>query len=209
MSLLKLFQKRAENAVASIIINLDTDSEHARQLEQSCREAYAVFLNDYIAHGFEEAEGDSAAQGHFYAQALAMAKILSTQPGHSNVELEASHLVEQQRQRAKRNYRHLREVAELVLVDQRNFLLAGHINRRAEAIGFSNPEKPFSGMETENGQPCHAFALKLMADSSLNRGQAQGLCEDAVTKMEQHIARRAEADISLFLQVYEREHATV
>jgi hypothetical protein len=34
------------------------------------------------------------------------------------------------------------------------------------------------------GQPCHAFALKLLTDAALGRGFAQGLQEEAVTMME-------------------------
>lgn len=168
-----------------------------------CRKCYEQFLNDYTAHGFAESAGDEEIEGHFPAFVLAMAELMTGTHG----DLEAHTLAEQQRQKARRNYRQLLELAQSVLVDQRNYLLAHHINTTAGAMGFTGEDTPFSGMETENGQPCHAFACKLLADSSLGRGPAQGLTEDAITMFEHHLARRADTEIGDFLQVYQREHA--
>ncbi len=203
-----LFNKKAEK---SATIPPPTDELARKNLaisvEAQCRRAYVQFLNDYVAHGFAEEEGEKEVQGHFYAQALAIAPFLAAIAPPGTLELAASHVTEQQRQKARRNYRELRETAAAVLIDQRNYLLASHINGRAAEMGL-RPQNgvPFSGMETENGQPCHAFALKLMADSSLSRGPASGLKEEAVTMLEHHIARQAETDIAGFLQLYAREH---
>lgn len=163
------------------------------------KQAYTVFLNDYVAHGFNEAEGDMESQGHFYAQAIELTQIARLS------QLEASDVIEQQRQRARRNYRQVRDLAEIVLVDQRNYLLTYLINARASEVGCAMQSRPYSGVETTLGQPCHAFALKLLADATLGRGFATGLQEDAVTMLEHHIARKAECEVQHFLAVFEEE----
>jgi hypothetical protein len=132
------------------------------------KQAYTVFLNDFVASGFNEAEGDRESQGHFYTQAIELTQIARLS------QLEASDLIEQQRQRARRNYRQMRALAEEVLVDQRNYLLACLINARASEVGCATQSRPYSGVETTLGQPCHAFALKLLADAALGRGSAVG-----------------------------------
>ncbi len=90
-------------------------------------------------------------------------------------------------------------------MDQRNYLLATLINARASSVGCAAQGRPYSGMETESGQPCHAFALKLLADAALKRGFALGLTDEAVTMLEHQIALRAEKDIQHFLLVFEDE----
>jgi hypothetical protein len=178
------------------------------QLIALSRQCYTEFLNDYIAHGFDESEAELEVRGHVYTQTLSISKMMESKNVQRNRELDASDLAEQQRQKARRNYREVLKLAESVLVDQRNYLLAKHINTSATEMGF-HPDTPFSGIETEYGQPCHAFACKLLADSSLGRGAAQGLEEAAITMLEHHIARRADEEISHFLKLYQQEHVAL
>ncbi len=170
-----------------------------------CAETYAIFLNDYIAQGFNEHEGDQQSQGHFYGQALQLAKAMEVEGRKGNLQLEASECAEQQRQKARRNYRQLKEIAESVLIDQRNYLLACIINAQASKVGCAVHGRPYSGIDTRHGQPSHAFAHKLMADAALGRGFAAGLQEDAVMQLEQKIAVRAEQEMSHFIKVFEAE----
>lgn len=168
-------------------------------VQAATQQIYVVFLNDYVANGFNEIEGERKSQSRFYAEALEYSRMTGTS------QLEASGIAENQRQRARRNYQQIMELAESVLVDQRNYLLACLINARASAVGCAVQSRPYSGTETLSGQPCHAFALKLMADASLGRGMAKGLQEDAVTMLEHHIAHRAESEVQEFLIAFEEE----
>lgn len=179
--------------------------EGSKAVTQLTQEAFAIFLNDYVAHGFNEMEGDRESQGHFYIKALEIAKALEVSGTKGNLQLEASAIAEQQRQRARRCYHEICEMAQSVLIDQRNYLLALLINARASEVGCASQNRPYSGIETSYGQPCHAFALKLLTDAALGRGFAKGLQEDAVTMMEHHIAKQAESEIQHFIAVFEEE----
>lgn len=202
----RFFFKKTKQTQMFVAPELTTAGIEAR-LQLLTRECYVEFLNDYISHGLEESAGEKQVQKHYAAQIRAFKTLLSSVGNMPAAEMEATERVEQQKQKALRNYHQLMEVTMEVLKDQRNYMLARHINHDAAAMGF-NTANPFSGIETENGQPCHAFACKLLADSSLGRGFAQGLLEDSVTLLEHHIAQRADAEVANFLQHYREEYHT-
>lgn len=201
----RFFFKKTKQTQVFVAPEVTTAGIDAR-LQLLTRECYVEFLNDYVSEGLDESAGEKQVQKHYAAQVKGLKTLLTSVGNMPEAELEATERVEQQKQKALRNYRQLMEVTMEVLKDQRNYMLARHINHGAAAMGFKT-DTPFSGMETENGQPCHAFACKLLADSSLGRGFSKGLLEDSVTLLEHHIAQRADAEVTQFLEHYRGEHS--
>lgn len=167
--------------------------------------AFEQFLNDYVAYLFVPEMLSKVLQTHFYEVAMDVARTIQlVMPHQTNVDLFAAQLTEEMKQKAARRAQEMNAVATSVLVDQRNYILARHINEEAWKCGVSNTEM-MSGTDTNMPSPRRAFAYKLSADSSLSRGPACGLVEDSITSLSESIRTRAQDDITHFLEIYKRE----
>lgn len=185
----------------------DAPLPHLREtprLRTISRRAYETFLNLHIQYLFDERALAEESRKAFYALAMEIAAVLEYEdPPPPNIELHATAIAEEMQRKARRQSVSLQQLIQEVLVDQRNHLLARHINERARKMGMGDR---FSGIDTACGSPRKAFVYKLLADSSLGRGPASGLDSDTVHAVSEELKARAASDVQAFLERYYREH---
>ncbi len=174
-------------------------------LKTSLEHAHQAFLNLYMQFPFQEEKAQKTINKALNGIALNIYNALEYEamPTIDTREY-ANLLAHEMQQRAKRQYQELYKIIEKVLIDQRNHILAEYINETAKANGMG---AYFSGVNTELGSPCQAFAYKLLADSSLGRGNAAGLSRNTILNLQQELRNKAESDIIKFVQVYNKEQA--